>query len=378
MKIIYLDNAATTPVDPDVLSVMQETSKIYFANPSSIHTHGQQSRVLIEDTRQVVANAIKAKSKEIVFTSGGTEGNNLALIGAATAYQHRGKHIITSRIEHPSVLKSCQYLAKMGFKISFVDVDKNGLLSLEQLQNLISEETILVSLMLVNNETGCILPIKKVGELLKEKTVIFHSDAVQALDKIDLSVDDLNIDLLTLSAHKIYGPKGTGALYIKSGTKISNFLHGGSQESGRRPGTENITGIVGFGTAINKIELYSAKRNIFLSLRNLLENELRKNIPGLLINAEGSNRVSGISNIFFPFMSGDSLLINLDIQGIAVSTGSACSSGSQKPSHVLSAMGYDKERVNNSIRFSLGRNTTKTEILRTVEVLSAIYKTAVK
>ena len=374
MQIIYLDNAATTPLDPDVLAVMEETGKIHFTNPSSIHTGGQQSRVLIENTRQVIANSIKAKSSEIVFTSGGTEGNNLAIIGTALANQEKGKHIIVSRIEHPSVLEPCLYLKKLGFKISYLDVDECGRLNLEHLQNLITQETILVSLMLVNNETGSILPIWDVADILKNKPVIFHTDAVQALDKMEISVDELQIDLMTMSAHKLFGPKGIGALYIRSGTEIESILFGGSQESGRRAGTENSMGIVGFGKAIEKMAESSARRSYILSLRQFLEIELKKRIPGLLINAEKSDRIPHISNVYFPFMSGDSLLINLDLLGIAVSTGSACSAGSQKPSHVLSALGYEEQRVLNSIRFSLSKNSTKTDILRSVEAISDIYK----
>jgi len=373
-SLIYLDHAATTKIDPSVRALMDEINDSFYANPSSIHRPGQKSKVLIEKSRKTVANSIIANASEIIFTSGGTEANNLALIGSTTGNKDKGNHIITSKIEHPSILETCNYLSKNGFQISYLDVDSDGSIDFTQLKKYINKQTILISLMIVNNETGCILPIKEVGQVLKDRPIIFHCDAVQALDKIDLRVDEMNCDLLSLSAHKIYGPKGCGALFVRQGTKIDSILFGGSQELSKRPGTENLPAIVGFAEAIRQMQNNESKRKKIRSLSNLLENELKNTIPNLAINGENIRRAPGYSNIYFPFMSGESIVMNLDLNDIAVSTGSACSSGSQKPSHVLQAMGFDDKRINNSVRFSLGRHTTEEEILRTVEVLKTIYQ----
>jgi len=376
--LIYLDHAATTPIDPSVQSVMDEINHSYFANPSSIHSSGQKSKVLIEKSRNTIAHSIGAKAGEIVFTSGGTEANNLALIGGARANRDKGNHIITTKIEHPAVLESCKYLAKSGFQISHVDVDHNGFLNLIQLENLICPETILVSLMMVNNETGSLLPIRKVGQITKDRQIVFHSDAVQAFDKLDIDANDLNVNLLSLSSHKIYGPKGCGVLFVRQGTDIETILFGGSQESSRRPGTENLSAIAGFAEAVRQMQSNKNKRKTIQFLGDLFEKKLKDTFTNLEINGEKGSRAPGFSNVYFPFMAGDSLLMNLDLHDIAVSTGSACSSGSQKSSHVLQAMGFNGDRVNNSIRFSLGRHTTEEEILKTIEVLKTIYKKTIK
>ena len=376
--MIYLDHAATTPIDPSVRNVMDEINHTHFANPSSIHSSGQKSKVLIENSRKTVAQSINTKPGNIVFTSGGTEANNLALIGTAKANRDRGNHIITSMIEHPSVLETCKFLSTNGFRISYIDVDHNGLFDLTQLKRTIGEETILISLMMVNNETGCILPIKEVGDIIKNRDIIFHTDAIQAFGKMDLDVGELNIDLMSLSSHKIYGPKGCGALVVRQGTAINSILFGGSQETSRRPGTENLSAIAGFAEASNQLPLYKKNVATIQSLVNLFENKLKETIPSIEINGEQTARVPGFSNIYFPFMAGDSILMNLDLHDIAVSTGSACSSGSQMPSHVLQAMGFDSERINCSVRFSMGRQTAKDEILKTVEVLKKIFEGSVK
>jgi cysteine desulfurase len=373
MNRIYLDHAATTPLDPVVLETMHATAQKHFGNPSSPHSDGQQSKAILEDSRKIVANSINTNSRELFFTASGTESNNFALIGTARAHRNNGNHIITSKIEHPSILETCIYLERNGFKISYVDVDKNGILNLSQLQSLINERTILVSIMLVNNETGCILPVEEIGNYLKETAIVFHCDAVQAHDKMDINVDRLNVDLLTISAHKIYGPKGIGALYIREKTKIDNIQFGGAQESGRRPGTENMIAIAGFARAVQEIKTNSDARKRLTDLRNLFEGQLKKAIPDIAVNGESAPRVPGYSNIYFPFISGEILLMNLDLEGVSVSTGSACSSGSQKPSHVLQSMGFDDKRVNNSVRFSMGRHTTEREILSTVNLLRSIY-----
>lgn len=371
--MIYLDYAATTQIDPSVRKVMDEINDSFFANPSSIHSPGQKSKVLIEKSRKTIAQSIMAKPDEIIFTSGGTEANNLALIGTARRNRYKGDHIITSKIEHPSILESCNHLSQIGFRISYIDVDRNGSVDLEQIKRLINKKTILISLMMVNNETGCILPIKEVGQFIKDYPIIFHSDAIQALDKIDIQTDELNCDLLSFSAHKIYGPKGCGALYIRRGTDIDRILFGGSQEKFKRPGTENLAANAGFAEAIRQMRFKESSRKNIRELRDFFEKDLKKAIPTIEINGENGSRAPGYSNIYFPFMSGESLLMTLDMNDIAVSVGSACSSGSQKPSHVLQAMGFDENRVNNSVRFSLGRYTTKEEILRTVEVLENVY-----
>lgn len=376
--MIYLDHAATTPIDPSVRAVMDEISHTYFANPSSIHSPGQKSKVLIENSRKTVAQSINAKPGEIVFTSGGTEANNLALIGAAKANRDRGNHIVTSKIEHPAVLETLNYLSKNGFRISYIDVNQKGLIDLTQLKKSICEDTILISLMMVNNETGCLLPIKEVGELIRDLPIIFHTDAVQALDKMDINVSELNLDLMSLSSHKIYGPKGCGALVVRQGIDIDPILFGGSQETFRRPGTENLSAICGFAEAITQIPHHKKNKKVLPALVNLLENKLKEVFPDIEINGDQTNRAPGFSNIYFPFMAGDSVLMNLDLQDIAVSTGSACSSGSQKPSHVLKAMGFAEDRVNNSVRFSMGRNTTEDEIIKTIDVLKSIYKNSQK
>jgi cysteine desulfurase len=374
MDTIYLDYAATTPVDPAALMAMHSAEKRYFANASSIHSLGQLSKDKIEQARQTVAHSIKAKPSEIVFTSGGTESNNLALLGSAFANKSSGNHIITTSIEHPSVLRVFNYLSNCGFEIDYMTVDKNGNLNLNQIKTLVRSDTILVSIMMVNNETGCILPIKEIGEFLIDKKIIFHSDAVQAFGKLDIAVEDLNADLLTISGHKIYGPKGTGVLFIRKGTQLRNILFGGAQEVNRRPGTENIVAIIGLAEAVEQLVIHRSERKRILSLRDYFEAELIKKIPQIQINGLKSPRIYSHSNIYLPFLTGDAMLMNLDMMGIAVSTGSACSSGSPFPSHVLSAMKFDKKRILNSIRISLGRYTTESEIIRAIQAIEDIYK----
>ncbi len=366
MDKIYLDYAATTPLDPAVINCLYDLGKNYFGNPSSIHFYGQQSKNLIEKARRTIAETIGAQPKEIIFTSGGTESNNMAIIGGAMANRHRGRHIITTPIEHPSVLEACRYLEKSGFTVSYLDIDENGMLSTEELLQSISGDTILISVMMANNETGVILPIKELGEIIKRRGILFHCDAVQAFGKLNMDVPALGVDLLSLSAHKIYGPKGVGALYIRNGSMVERYLHGGSQEAGRRPGTENIAAIGGFAEAVGQLSVQRDERNRIKKLRDTLEAGLEKINPDIIMNGQKSERLFSHSNVYFPMISGDNLLMNLDINGVAISTGSACSSGSQHPSHVLTAMGLAPERVTNSVRISLGRFTTKEEIEKTI------------
>ena len=376
--MIYLDHAATTPIDLSVLSVMDKVNRTYFANSSSIHSLGQKSKVLLENSRKEIVSSIGATAGELVFTSGGTEANNMALIGTARAHYSSGNHLITSKVEHPAVLETCRYLSENGFRITYIDVNDSGMLDINQLQKSICDETILISLIMANNETGCIFPIKEVAEIIKNTKITFHSDAIQAFGKTEIDVNDLEIDLLSISAHKVYGPKGCGALYIRQGTKIENILFGGSQENARRPGTENLASIAGFAEAVRQMKYQWKSIESIQNLCFFFEKQLKIEFENLEINGEQSNRVPGISNVYFPFMSGDSLLMSLDMHDIAVSTGSACSSGSQKPSHVLKAMGFNHQRINNSLRFSFGRNTTEKEILNTIEVLKRIYKSIEK
>ena len=372
MHSIYLDNAATTPLDPAVQIAMRVAEQKYFGNPSSLHSFGQKSKVALENARSLIAEAIGARRNEIVFTSGGTESNNMALIATASANRDRGRHIITTPIEHPAILETCKFLEKIGFSVSYVDMQANGGINLEQLSKLIDSETIIVSVMLANNETGCIFPIQEISAAIKNKNIYLHTDAVQALGKVDINVDELGVDLLSLSAHKIYGPKGVGLLYVRQGTKIEAFIHGGSQESRRRGGTENLVGIVGFAEAVAQLSVKKEEHARIETLRDLLEDQLKQKIQGVRINGDTVPRLISHTNIYFPFMSADSLLINLDLHGIAVSAGSACSSGSTAPSHVLTAMKLPEPRVLNSLRFSIGRFNTKKDISETVAVIKEL------
>ncbi len=372
MATIYLDYAATTPMDPAVINCMYDLGKNCFGNPSSTHAFGQRSKTVIEKARKRIADAIGAQPKEIIFTAGGTESDNMALIGAAFANRDRGRHIITTRIEHPAVLETCKYLENAGFEITYLGVDSGGRLSIQQLEQSISDETVLISVMMANNETGVLFPIREIGEIIQRRNILFHSDCVQAFGRLHIDVSELKLDLLSLSAHKIYGPKGIGALYVRSGSKLQKFFHGGAQESGRRAGTENVPAIGGFAEAVEQLAVQRDERHRIKGLRDLLETRLSKLSPGILINGSKSERLYSHANIFFPNISGENLLMNLDINGIAISTGSACSSGSMQPSHVLTAMGLPAERVANSVRISLGRFTTQEEIEITLQKLEQV------
>ncbi len=373
-KTIYLDYAASTPLDEEVLKVMMEVEREFYANPSSVHYPGQRSKVVLENARRTIAESIQARAQDVIFTSGGTESNNIALIGTARANRSKGNHIITTAIEHPSLLECCKFLATEGFRITYLAVDQQGQINLTELQSSLTADTILVSVMLANNETGCILPIWEIGQILKARKILFHCDAVQAYSKIDISVIESNVDLLSLSAHKIYGPKGIGALYIGNNIPFEKIMYGGAQELNRRPGTENIAGIAGFAAAVRQMDKNRSERKRIKDLRDYLENELKRQIPAIGINGEQAPRLFSHANVYFPFISGDLLMMNLDIQGIAVSVGSACSSGSVHPSHVLTAMGLDTQRINGSVRFSLGRFSTTRQIEQTISALVKIYQ----
>ncbi|MCK5287929.1 MAG: cysteine desulfurase NifS [Candidatus Omnitrophica bacterium] len=373
--MIYLDYNATTPIDKLVLEKMTPYLKDFYSNPSSVYRFAQESKRAIENARFYVADLISADPEEVIFTSGGTEADNFAIKGRAFFYQDKGNHIITSKIEHHAVLKSCEFLKKIGFEITYLDVDKYGIIDLNQLEESIRNDTVLVSIMYANNEVGSIQPIKNISKICNKNGIIFHTDAVQALGKIDISVKDLNVDLLSISSHKIYGPKGVGALYVKKGVKLIPLHHGGGQERNMRAGTENVPGIVGFGEAcrISKEELKEQEKKIRL-LRDKLEEGIKQKIPDIKVNGHHDKRLYNTLNICFKYIEGESILINLDFEGICTSSGSACTSGSLEPSHVLLSMGIPHELSHGSLRFSLGKFNTMRDIDRVLEVLPLIIE----
>ena len=372
-KLIYMDHAATTPLKKEVLDEMLPYMKDKFGNPSSIYSLGGQSKNAVEIAREKVANAINAKPREIFFTGGGSEADNWAIKGVAYANRNRGNHIITSKIEHHAVLHTCEYLEKQGFDVTYLDVDEYGLIDLEQLERSITDKTILISIMFANNEIGTIQPIKEIGRIAKEKGVYFHTDAVQAIGHIKIDVDELNIDLLTMAAHKFYGPKGIGALYIRQGVKIDPLISGGGQERNRRAGTENVPGIVGMGKAIElAYENFEEKNRRLTYLRNRLIEKIFEKIDYVRLNGHPTQRLPGNVNVCFEFTEGESLLLSLDMAGIAGSSGSACTSGSLEPSHVLLAIGLPHEIAHGSLRLTLGDSNTEEEIDYVVEKLVGI------
>ena len=373
-ELIYLDHASTTEPAPEVIEAMRESMKNHWGNPSSIHSSGQKSKVKIEQARETIARFIGARPGEIIFTSGGTESDNLALIGAALAARNRGNRILSTHVEHPAVLNTLAYLSRMGFKIDYLDIDMTGSWDQERLAGLIRKDTILVSVMMANNETGQVFDLQPIRNICRENDIVFHTDAVQALGKITIQTLDQGPDLISLSAHKIYGPKGIGALYIRSGVKIEKPFHGGSQEADLRPGTENLAGITGFAAAIRLLQANPGENATIQKLRNLFEDLLKREIQGIQINCNNTERLCGHSNVFFPEVNGDVMLMGLDMAGIAVSAGSACSSGANRPSHVLKAMGFDPIRVRNSIRFSFGRKNTENELRDTIKEIQKIHE----
>jgi len=382
VKKIYLDNAATTPLDPRVLKAMLPFLKEEYGNPSSLHSLGQRSREAIEKSREIIANFIKAKTDEIFFTSGGTESNNFAIKGVAFANEKFGKHIITSKIEHHAVLEPCHWLEKNGFKVSYLDVDKNGLINVNQVEKTITDETILVSIMHANNEIGTIEPIIEIGNLIKKvreerkerniKTPIyFHTDAVQTFGHLPINVNELNVDLLSASAHKLYGPKGTGLLYIKKGVKIEPLIHGGGHEKGLRSGTENTAGIIGFAKAVEIAKKEMDKEYQRLTkFRDLLIEEIFKKIDGVSLNGDRYLRLPNNINISVKGVEGEAMVLYLDKKGIACSTGSACSSHSLEPSHVLLAIGKSPEEAHSSLRITLGRFTKEKDLKIFIQALT--------
>ncbi len=373
MKRVYLDYAATTPTHPDVVKAMLPYFTEMFGNPSSIYSYGQEAKGAIEEARSKVAGFIGARDEEIVFTGGGTEADNFAIKGIAFANESKGNHIIASSVEHHAVLETCKFLARRGFSVTYLPVDRYGLVNPQDVKNAISKKTILVSVMHANNEMGTIEPIAEIGKIAKESGIYFHTDAVQTVGHIPVDVNSLGVDLLATSAHKIYGPKGVGALYIREGTKIIPFMHGGEQERGRRASTENVAGIVGFGKAVELASQEIGEESERLSqLRDQLINGLQERIDHIHLNGHPKIRLPNNVNISIDYVEGESMCLNLDLEGICASTGSACSSSSLEPSHVLLAMGLPPEHAHGSLRFSLGKWTTEEEINRVLEVLPRI------
>ncbi len=372
-RYIYMDNAATTPVKKEVLEEMLPYFSENYGNPSSVYSLGSNSKVAIEKAREQVAKALGADKSEIYFTGGGSESDNWAIKGAAYKYRNKGNHIITSKIEHHAVLHTCEYLEKQGFEVTYLDVDKDGLISLDDLKSAIKETTILISIMFANNEIGTIQPIKEIGQIAKEHKILFHTDAVQAIGSIRIDVDELNIDLLSLSAHKFFGPKGVGALYIRKGVRLDSLIAGGGQERGKRAGTENIAGIVGTGKAIElAYENLDEHIEKLTSLRDYLIEKIEDNFDYIRLNGHRSKRLAGNVNFSFEFIEGESLLLMLDMNGIAASSGSACTSGALDPSHVLIAIGLSHEIAHGSLRLSLNEYNTKEEVDYVVEKLIPI------
>ena len=373
MKKVYLDNNATTPVRPEVFEAIRPFLTEIWGNPSSIHWAGRNARGPVDDAREQVAQFLGATPGEIIFTSCGSESNNLAIKGAAAYYAKKGRHIITTRVEHPAVLETCKYLEKKGSPVTYLPVDRQGMIDLDEYRSAFRSDTVLVTVMMANNETGVVFPIKEMAAAARERGVLFHTDAVQASGKLALDVNDLGVDMLTISGHKLYAPKGIGALYVRKGVRLDNLIHGGHQERGRRAGTENVPGIIAIGKAaeLARKELPQIGPRL-LKLREKLESELKERVSDVQVNGHPTQRLPNTLNMSFFFIEGESILLNLDMEGIAASSGSACTSGSLEPSHVLLAMNIPPENAHGSVRFSLGKDSTEEEIDYVVEVLPPI------
>ena len=374
-RLIYLDNAATTKTAPEVVDAMLPYFTEHYGNPSSVYGFAAANKEVLASQREVIAGALGAAPNEIYFTAGGSESDNWALIAAAEAYGAKGKHIITSKIEHHAILHTCEYLEKRGFEITYLDVDENGIVNLAQLRQAIREDTILISVMYANNEIGTIQPIQEIGAIAREHGILFHTDAVQAFGQIPINVDACYIDMLSASGHKLNGPKGIGFLYIRKGVKIRSFIHGGAQERRRRAGTENVPGIVGFGKAVERavstMEERTAKE---IEMRDYLIQRIETEIPFCRLNGDRQKRLPNNVNFSFQFIEGESLLIMLDMKGICASSGSACTSGSLDPSHVLLAIGLPHEIAHGSLRMTLNEEITKEDLDYVVDSLKEIIQ----
>ena len=361
--MIYLDNAATTKTAPEVVDAMLPYFSEYYGNASTIYSLGAESKKAMDHARQTIADSLGAKPEEIYFTAGGSESDNWALKATAEAYKEKGNHIITTKIEHHAILHTCEYLEKRGFEITYLNVDRDGLISLDELKAAIRPDTILISVMFANNEIGTIEPIAEIGEIAKEHGVLFHTDAVQAYAQVPINVDEMHIDMLSASGHKLNGPKGIGFLYIRKGVKIRSFVHGGAQERSRRAGTENIPGIVGLGAAVERaMRIMDTKTRKEIELRDYLIGRLENEIPHCWLNGHRTKRLPNNINFSFLFIEGESMLIMLDMKGICASSGSACTSGSLDPSHVLLAIGLKHEEAHGSLRLTLSEESTKEEM----------------
>jgi cysteine desulfurase len=373
MRRIYLDHAATTPTHPEVVKAMLPFFSDAFGNPSSIYSYGQEARGAVEEARIKVAELIGAGSEEIVFTSGGTEADNFALKGVAYANEHKGNHIITTALEHHAVLETCKFLERSGFKITCLPVVKYGLVDPDDIKKAITNKTILISVMHASNEVGTIEPVEEIGRIAREAGIYFHSDAVQTAGHIPVSVDGLRVDLLSISGHKLYGPKGVGALYVRKGTKLVPLMHGGEHEKRRRAGTENVPGIVGLGKAAELAGQEMGKETERLAyLRDKLIKGLEKKVDHIRLNGHPTKRLPNNVNVSVDFVEGESMILNLDLEGICASTGSACSSASLEPSHVLLALGSSPEQAHGSLRFTLGKENAEADIERVLAVLPGI------
>lgn len=362
-KKIYLDNAATTATRPEVLEAMLPYFTERFGNPSSVYEFASQNKTSIDDARETIAKALHAKKEEIYFTGGGSESDNWAVKGTVEAYKAKGNHIITSKIEHHAILHTCEYLEKNGCEVTYLDVDENGIVKLEELKKAIRPTTILISIMFANNEIGTIQPIKEIGEIAKEHNILFHTDAVQAFGQIDIDVDEYHIDMLSASGHKLNGPKGIGFLYIRKGLKLRSFIHGGAQERHRRAGTENVPAIVGFGKAVEiAMNTMEERQKKEIAMRDYLIDHILAEVPYVRLNGDRKRRLPNNVNFSFQFVEGESLLIMLDMQNICASSGSACTSGSLDPSHVLLAIGLPHEIAHGSLRLTLNEDITEDEI----------------
>jgi len=388
-KLIYLDHAATTAVRPEVVDTMLPYFTERFGNPSSIYGFAAKNKEAINNSRDIIANAIGAKPEEIYFTGSGSEADNWALKATAEAYRNKGKHIITSKIEHHAILHTCDYLETQGYEITYLDVDDKGLVRIDELKSVIREDTILVSVMFANNEIGTIEPVAEIGKIAHEYGALFHTDAVQAFGQVPVNVDEMNIDMLSASGHKLNGPKGVGFLYIRKGLRLRSFIHGGQQERGRRAGTENVPGIVGLGKATElAISSMEARIKKETELRNYLIKRLTTEIPYTRLNGHETKRLPNNINLSFQFVEGESILIMLDMAGICASSGSACTSGSLDPSHVLLAIGLPHEIAHGSLRLTLGYENTKEEmdyvadnvkrIIENLRNMSPLYEDFVK